>query len=155
MLLVPGDVVWADITIPAGDPLWEADVGRAFWWVGEAWAAALHTLGVQAEVYRGAPDRTPWSRQVCFAGVGSGEVTVEGRKVVGVSQRRTRQAALFQCACLVRWDPGPLVAALGLDADQADQADRPDLAGVAIGVDALVEGITQAAVETAFAAQLL
>src|SRR5947207_41753 len=29
VLLVPGDVVWADVTIPAGDPLWETDVGRA------------------------------------------------------------------------------------------------------------------------------
>jgi lipoate-protein ligase A len=50
-----------------------------------------------------------WSGRICFAGLGPGEVTVNGRKVVGVSQRRTRKGALFQTAALLRWDPGRLV----------------------------------------------
>jgi lipoate-protein ligase A len=147
VLLVPGDVVWADVTIPAGDPLWESDVARAFWWVGDAWAAALRALGVDARVHRGAPVRTPWSRQVCFAGVGSGEVTVGGRKVVGVSQRRTREAALFQCACLLRWDPVALVDALGLGAGG-------DVADVAVGLAEVVGSVDGAAVEAALVDQL-
>jgi lipoate-protein ligase A len=145
VLLVPGDVVWADVTIPPGDPLWEPDVAKAFWWIGEAWAAALRSLGVDAVVHRGAQVHTAWSRRVCFAGVGSGEVTVEGRKMVGLSQRRTREAALFQCACLVQWDPAPLVDALGLEADLDDAA---------VGVGALVPGAGPADVEAAFTAQL-
>ena len=94
VLLVPGQAVWADVTIPAGDPLWETDVGRAFWWLGDVWAAALGSLGVDAVVHRGPLVKSRWSQQVCFAGLGSGEVTVGGRKVVGISQRRTRAAAL-------------------------------------------------------------
>src|SRR5438552_1888677 len=40
VLVVPGQMVWADVTVPAGDPLWETDVSRAFWWLGDVWAAA-------------------------------------------------------------------------------------------------------------------
>ena len=90
VLVVPGEVLWVDLIVPAGDALWQDDVGRAFHWVGEAWAAALEELGVAAEVHRGALVRSPWSAAVCFAGLGPGEVTVAGRKVVGISQRRTR-----------------------------------------------------------------
>ena len=62
------------------------------------------------------PMRTDrWSRLVCFAGLGPGEVTVDGRKVVGISQRRTRAGARFQCAALRRWDPGALAALVGVD----------------------------------------
>jgi hypothetical protein len=32
--------------------------------------------------------------------------------VVGISQRRTRGWARFQCAAYLRWDPGALVALL-------------------------------------------
>jgi hypothetical protein len=39
-------------------------------------------------------------------------VTVDGRKVVGVSQRRTRTVARFQCAAYRRWDPAALTALL-------------------------------------------
>lgn len=117
VLLAPGEVVWIDVVIPTADPLWHHDVGRASEWVGHVWAAALARLGFRAEVHRGAVVRTPWSRQVCFAGLGPGEVTVAGRKVVGVSQRRTRAGARFQCAALVAWEPSAIVELLDLEAD--------------------------------------
>ncbi|HEX6785774.1 MAG TPA: hypothetical protein VF076_01140, partial [Acidimicrobiales bacterium] len=56
--------------------------------------------------------RTPWSPLVCFSGLGPGEVHAGGRKVVGISQRRTRGWARFQCAAYLRWDPDALVALL-------------------------------------------
>jgi lipoate-protein ligase A len=132
VLVVPGEVLWVDLVIPAGDPLWHDDVGRAFWWVGEAWAAALAELGEAAQVHQGGLERSAWSRAVCFAGLGPGEVTVGGRKVVGLSQRRTRAAARFQCAALGVWDPSAIVPLLGLPAAAAD-----DLAALAapVGVD--------------------
>ncbi|MDQ4138723.1 MAG: hypothetical protein M3116_07770, partial [Actinomycetota bacterium] len=34
VLVEPGSAVWIDVTIPAGDALWENDVGRAFHWLG-------------------------------------------------------------------------------------------------------------------------
>ncbi|HEX6476246.1 MAG TPA: hypothetical protein VF005_03150, partial [Acidimicrobiales bacterium] len=52
--------------------------------------------------------------KVCFAGTGAGEVTVRGRKIVGIAQRRTRAGALFQCAALVEWDARRLLEVLDL-----------------------------------------
>jgi lipoate-protein ligase A len=117
VLVVPSEVLWVDVLLPAGDPLWEDDVGHAFLWLGRAWAAALRSLGVEADVHEGAMVRSPWSPSVCFAGLGPGEVTVGGRKVVGISQRRTRAGARFQCAALATWDPAALAALLTADVD--------------------------------------
>ena len=39
---------------------------------------------------------TPWSDLVCFAGLGPGEVLLDGRKLVGLSQRRTRNGVRIQ-----------------------------------------------------------
>jgi lipoate---protein ligase len=117
----PRATAWVDVIVPAGDPLWEDDVGRAALWVGRAWRDALADLGVApTEVHDGALACGPLGRLVCFATVGAGEVTTpDGRKVVGISQRRTRAAARFQSAAYTVWDPAPLVELLGLDGDGA------------------------------------
>lgn len=113
VLLVPGEVVWADVIVPAGDPLWDDDVGRAAHWLGAAWAEALAVCGLPGlDVHRGPMVRTRWSSLVCFSGLGPGEVHAGGRKVVGISQRRTRGWARFQCAAYLRWEPAALVALL-------------------------------------------
>lgn len=102
----PGAVLWVTVELPAGDPLWEDDLGRSFLWLGDAWASALTAAGAEAaEVHRGAPVRTDWSSTLCFAGLGAGEVKVAGRKTVGLAQRRLRRGALFHCAVLLEWDP--------------------------------------------------
>ena len=134
--------VWVDVSIPAGDPLWEDDVGLAFGWVGQVWVRALVEVGVAgATAHEGALQVTPWSSRVCFAGLGPGEVTLGGRKVVGISQRRTREGALFQTACLLQWDPAPLVEWLGLEGaevgDVAVAVDRPAADVESALVDAL------------------
>lgn len=116
VLVEPGAQVWADVVIPAGDPRWDADVGRSFHWLGEAWCRALARCGVGATWHRGPFTGGPLARAVCFAGLGPGEVTFEGRKVVGMSQRRTRAGALVQCVALLRWDPERLGRAVGIDA---------------------------------------
>ena len=114
VLLLPGRSSWIDVTISRNDPLWKDDVGAAFHWLGEAWAAAVRTLGIEATVHVGKPVETEWSRRVCFAGIGSGEVVVGGRKLVGISQRRTRDAARFQCIVHRVWDPVPLLGLLAI-----------------------------------------
>jgi lipoate---protein ligase len=134
VLVEPGEVAWVDVIIPADDPYWDDDVGRAMWWLGEAWADALAAVGVpDAGVHRGAMIRTRWSDRVCFAGLGSGEVSLGGRKVVGISQRRTRAGALFQCALPVVWQPERLLAVLALPAAEQEAA-AAELAGLAAGV---------------------
>ena len=136
VLVVPGEVLWIDVIVPAGDALWDDDVGRASHWLGDVWATALWELGVAGDVHKGPLVRTPWSAAVCFSGLGPGELTVAGRKVIGISQRRTRHAARFQCAALGRWDPSALLSLLTIDARVDDL--EPVAAGVNTPLDDLL-----------------
>lgn len=133
-------VMWVDLVLPAGDPLWEPDVGRAAWWVGDAWVRALEVAGLEgAGVWRSAMRRTGWSDRVCFSGTGPGEVLVGDSKVVGIAQRRTRFAALFQTALVVDWDPDRLLDVLAVDASERE-AGRAQLRRAALGVGAALAG---------------
>lgn len=149
VLLEPGGTIWIDVLLPSSDPRWEHDVGRSFGWLGRAWSEVLAALGVAGAVVHDGPlVHGLWSDLVCFAGLGPGEVTVDGQKVVGISQRRTRAGARFQCALLLRWSPELLVGVLALSPDQRAEA-AADLAEVArgigpVGVDAVVELVRRA-----------
>lgn len=139
VLVAPGALLWVDVLVPVDDVLWRADVGDAFLWLGEAWARALDELGVRLEVHRGSLVRTQWSDLVCFAGLGRGElVDGAGRKVLGVSQRRTRAGARFQCALLLDpWDPRSLLDLLALTPAERSAA-AADLRSAAVGLSDLV-----------------
>lgn len=130
VLVEPGRLVWVDAVVPARDPLWHNDVGRAGWWLGQSWVDALADLGLRGtEVHRGGLVRPSWSDRLCFAGLGPGEVTVAGgAKVVGIAQRRTRHGALFQCAVALRWDVARAAGLLVLPPQQRAQL-VADLAG--------------------------
>jgi len=133
VLLQPAEALWVDLLVPRHDALWVDDVGRAAYWLGDAWAAALAGLGIEATAHRGGFVPTRWSRWICFAALGPGEVTVSGRKVVGVSQRRTRAGARLQCVVLARWEPEVLLSLLALSsAERREAAD--ELRGVAAAV---------------------
>lgn len=146
VLVGPADPIWVDVVIPRGDPLWDDDVGRSFLPVGRAWSRALGAAGIAPTSVHDGPMRTSrWSSVLCFAGVGPGEVLGAGPKVVGISQRRTRHWAWFQCAVHRTWDPAPLCAVL------ADGPSPHEVADVAVGVGdldreelvhALVEALT-------------
>ena len=140
VLMEPGGLVWVDVFLPAGDPLWEVDVGRAFGWLGRAWADAV---GAGARAHEGPLVSSEWSTLVCFAGLGPGEVTVDGAKVVGISQRRTRAGALFQCAALLEWRPERLLERLALT-DEERRRGAKALAGVARGADIAAEALLDA-----------
>jgi hypothetical protein len=114
--------------------LWSPDVGRAFWWLGDAWVAALAASGLDGcQVWRGGLVTSAWSRRICFAGLGPGEVRAGPAKVVGLSQRRTRAGAHFQCAVLIDWDPSALLDILALD-DQTRGRGAEELGTAARGV---------------------
>jgi lipoate-protein ligase A len=150
VLLEPGGAVWIDVELPRGHPRWDDDVGRSVWWLGERWAAALAELGVAGPtVHRGAMVTNRWSRSVCFAGLGPGEVTagVGGPKVVGVAQRRTRAGARFQCAVPLRWEPGRIARLLVLPRGTASGTLIADLADavrpVAVPAPTVVDAFLQ------------
>ena len=106
----PSDSLWIDVVIPRDDPLWVDDVGRAMWWLGDYFAELLTSLGQGSfAVHRQAVVTNNWSSALCFAGVGAGEVLRNANganqgKVVGISQRRTRDFARFQCIAYSAWD---------------------------------------------------
>jgi lipoate-protein ligase A len=145
VLLTPAGQAWIDVTIGRDDPLWHDDVGVAFAWLGAAWARALAGFGLQPSVHEGQLVTTAWSRAMCFAGLGPGEVTVEGRKLVGISQRRTRDGARFQCIVHRRWEPAELLGLLALEEVTRTTA-AGELAGVAIGLDRPAEQVLAALV---------
>jgi lipoate-protein ligase A len=147
VLLEPGSSAWLDVTIARDDALWCDDVGVAFEWLGRAWASALQALGFEPEVHTGRLIESSWSRQVCFAGLGPGEVLIGGRKVVGISHRRTREAARFQCLAYRHWDPDRLLALLALPEERRHEGAR-DLAGVAAGIDVAPEVLVSALVSS-------
>ena len=116
VIVGPGRVVWLDVLIPRGHGLWSDDVGIAGRWLADAWARGLAELGVTGlERHDGAMVRTRWSSLICFDGRGPGELFAGGAKVVGVSQRRTREWARFQCALSVVWDPQILDGLITVD----------------------------------------
>ena len=150
VLVWPGHQVWLDVGLPRGDPLWDDDVGRSAVWLGEALASGLAGLGVVGVApHVGPMEHTAWSHQVCFAGRAPGEVLVGGRKLVGTSQRRTREGAVFQVAVALVWAPGLLVDLLGLPAGTT-----PALAAAGVGLGELVPGVRTAAVVAAVLAAL-
>jgi len=113
--LAPGAQVWVDVWLPAGDPWWDDDVARAAVPVGEAWRSALEVVGLGDgfRVHQGGVESRPWSALVCFAGIGPGEVLDrDGRKWVGISQRRTRDWIRLQTMAHRRWSPDDAVDGL-------------------------------------------
>ncbi len=129
VLLLPGEVTWIDVIVPAGTPGWSDDVHGPMVWLGRHLAAAFTAAtGVDDLVVHDAAMRsTSWSRLVCFDGVGAGEVLLGGRKLVGLSQRRTRHAARLQCCWYSTYDPSRLVELL----DAVARPEPDELAPVA------------------------
>ena len=145
VLVWPGHQVWLDVGLPRGDPLWDDDVGRSARWLGQAVATALAGLGATgAAPHLGPMVHTAWSHQVCFAGRAPGEVLVGGRKLVGTSQRRTREGAVFQVAVALVWAPALLGDLLRLPGGTG-----PELAAVGVGLGELVPGVRAAEVVSA------
>lgn len=139
--LFAGAQLWLDVWLPRRDPLWRDDVVDGAFWVGDVWAAALGSLGVEgAEVHRRRATSSTWSSLVCFAAMGPGEVAVKGRKVVGLSQHRSRAGVRFQTLALGHWDPSLLPDLLALSPDERRRV-AAETADVATGLDQLLAGV--------------
>jgi lipoate-protein ligase A len=116
VLLRPGDHLWIDAWVPRDDPLWDPDVSVAAAWVGAWWRAALEALNVRdCEVHHGRAVPGRFGALVCFSGRGPGEVFRRDRKVMGVSQWRSREGSLLRTCAYLHWEPGPLIELLDTD----------------------------------------
>lgn len=115
VFLEPDEVLWVDFVIPRKDPLWCNDIGQSSVWLGELWVEAMKEIGVQGTVHHEETRKNKLSSLICFAGLTTGEVTVLGKKTIGISQRRTREGAWFQCAALFSWSAKKMVDLLKLE----------------------------------------
>ncbi len=137
MLVVPGSQLWLDVFVPSTDILAEPDVGRSFHWLGDAFADSLAEVLDQSaprhaiSVHRESAHKTVWSRTLCFTGLGAGEVTVDGRKVVGMSARRERSGAWIQSMVFLSRRGQDLADLLAGGPDRRDEA-RAALAGAGL-----------------------
>ena len=111
MLLRPEDV-WVDWWLPSDSPRWSSDLRESSIEVGRRWCSVLQsrTAG-EVTVHEGALEGASEFRVACFAGRGPGEVFVDGRKAVGITQWRVREGSLVSSA-LSAGDSALLVGAL-------------------------------------------
>ncbi len=100
VIVRPDVAAWVDVVLPHG--IAPDDIRGSMVWIGERWMAAIAPLlaegsgGRELDVHRGGMVTTAWSDLMCFAGLGPGEVLLDGRKLVGLSQRRTRLGVRIQ-----------------------------------------------------------
>lgn len=129
VLLIPDEVVWFDVLVPTGAVAGLGnDVHAPMLWLGERLVQLLVPL-VDGDTTVKGPGMvsTPWSSLICFDGFGPGEVLVDGRKLVGISQRRTRAVSRLQCCWYRSSDLTQLVDLLATDVRPA----ASDLAPIA------------------------
>jgi lipoate-protein ligase A len=100
----PHESVWIDVTISRTDPLWLDDISESMVWLGDVFVRALAPW-VEATVRTEEFDSGRDGRTVCFASASPGEVFVGKSKLVGISQRRTREGARMQCVLYRTWNP--------------------------------------------------
>ena len=115
-----------DVVLPRGHPLVIDDVGRSYRWLAKALLGALapHGAELRAVTPREAAAQPPADRAAarlaCFGGTGTYELVTlaDGRKLVGLAQRRRGGAALLQAGLYVAAPRLDVAASLGLPRDQ-------------------------------------
>lgn len=156
VLLVPGAVTWLDIMLPRGAPGWDDDVHRPMIWLGRHLRAVLvERLAADGSdgrpvVHEGPLRHSPWSDRLCFDGLGAGEITLDGAKLMGIGQRRTRAAARLQCSWYSSFDWRDHVGLLAMSArppigelgpvatlDRSVTSDLPALLAARLSTDTL------------------
>ena len=165
VFLSPGKQVWLDVVIPKNDRLWIDDVGRASWWLGDVWLGVIKslapTVALTAHVHQQNLATGEYGDLVCFSGVGPGEVVMPdtaGRpaKIVGISQRRTQEAARFQCTMYLEWgsDLSEQLSRLLSGLNSARTGIKLNLEHSVMPFSQIAVGVSAADVLAAFTAQL-
>lgn len=128
-VLVGPHLLSLDVILPASHPLILADIVESYRWFGEAWVAALQTLGIET---RSAPiaeahgqrallkqpetaQREAILRRACYGSLSPYEVVEASgqRKVVGLDMVRRRAGSLLQAGVLLHWETETLAQLLG------------------------------------------
>ena len=96
LVLLQPDDLWVDWWIPQNDHRWSHDVHVSSIGAGSWWREALnpYVKGV-VSLHEGSLEGDPALRVICFAGRGPGEVFVQEKKAVGVTQWRVREGTFI------------------------------------------------------------
>jgi lipoate-protein ligase A len=151
-VLVGSHLLSLDVILPAGHPLILADIVESYRWFGEAWVAALRTLGLETRSVSVAEahgqrallkqpetaQREAILRRACYGSLSPYEVVAGSglRKVVGLDMVRRRTGSLLQAGVLLRWETETLAQLLG-HSPQEQAILREGLRERAIGLDSL------------------
>jgi lipoate-protein ligase A len=151
-VLVGPHLLSLDVILPAGHPLILADIVESYRWLGEAWVAALRTLGIETRSVSVAEahgqrtllkqpetaQREAILRRACYGSLSPYEVVAGPglRKVVGLDMVRRRTGSLLQAGVLLRWETETLAQLLG-HTSQEQAILREGLRERAIGLDSL------------------
>jgi lipoate-protein ligase A len=144
VLLRPEDC-WVELWLPASTAMEHGDLRSTAVRVGGWWSVALAGLGVATKVLDGGVVDGAQGAVACFAGIGPGELTAEGRKLVGLSQWRAREGALIS-SVLATSPPGALATYLSSSVPAT-----PGLPA-ATCLDEVLPGVAVEAVSDAFVA---
>jgi lipoate-protein ligase A len=150
-VLAGPDLLSLDVILPPGHPLAGQDIVEAYCWFGDLWAKTLQRFGLSAHLVSPAEAHAPRSRRFlaqaerqeqlvresCYGAISPYEITIQGRKVIGLDQVRRRIGFLFQGGLLLRWDAERIASLLA-----ALPEERPLLAeglrARAAGIDELL-----------------
>jgi lipoate-protein ligase A len=132
-VLCDADYLMLDIALPPGDWHILDDVTESYRWLGERLRSALTRLGfhdlslVAPVALRRLDDAAREAgRTACFAGLGPYELLdAQGRKLVGLAQRRRKGGVLLQAAAYLGGQREPLADMLWLsERERADLRTR-------------------------------
>ncbi len=110
--LEPEGQIWLGLYLPSSSGFLAQDYRSELIHLGEYARVALAGVGLgDLEVVVG-PDDTLVGKSVCFAGRSYGEITTYGRKILGISLRRTRSWKIYHLMIPVFERQHKVVAAL-------------------------------------------
>lgn len=115
VFIEPRSTVWIDLLAPRTTHWYSAELTENFMLVGRRWQNALVSLGIDTELCDRSEGRSPASAVACWAGLGWGELTIDGAKVVGLSQRRTRWGSRVQALAVLDRSSARVADYLGAD----------------------------------------
>ncbi len=93
--LEPECQLWLGLYYPSSTGFLAQDYRSELMHLGEAARTALEDIGLDnLDVVTG-PDNSSMGRYICFAGRSYGEITTYGRKILGISLRRTKSWKIY------------------------------------------------------------
>ena len=121
-VLVQPDDLWVDWWLPRPDSRLSTEIPRNALLAAEWWYRSLvRVVESVPKIYGGPLNVARELKDVCFAGAGPGELFIDDRKVLGVTQWNVREGC-FLSTLIPAWPQNPIRDALRVVPDDLDTA---------------------------------